>query len=105
MNVPEVTTLYECLRTVIKHFECSIKNIELLDDSMEILELSPLHLLSWCQTRMSHFLKSCEVFDSMLPAVYDAMYMKGIRIDERDLLFTALNIFILKVMAELHPFF
>ena len=105
MNVPEVTTLYECLRTVIKHFECSIKNKELLDEAMEILELTPLHLLSWCQTRMGHFLKACKVFNEMLPAVYDTMYTKGIRIDERDLLFTASNIFILKLLAEIQPEF
>ena len=37
MNVPEVTSLYECLRTV------SIKNKELFDDAVEILGLSPLH--------------------------------------------------------------
>ena len=50
MNVAEVTTLYECLRTVVKHFKSSIQNKELLDEAMEILELQPLHLISWCQT-------------------------------------------------------
>ena len=103
MGVPEVSALYECLRTVIKHFECSVKNKELLDECMELLELTPLHLISWCQTRMAHFLKSCNVFEEMLPAVYDVMYTRGIRFDERDRLFTASNIFIIKSMAELHP--
>ena len=41
MNVAEVSTLYECLRTVAKHFESTIKNKELLDEAMEILELHP----------------------------------------------------------------
>ena len=104
MNVPEVTTLYECLRTVIKHFECSVKNKETLD-SMEILGMTPLHLLSWCRTRMAHFLNSCKVFDDMLAAVYDTMYTRGIRVDERDLLFSAMNVYIIKVMADLQPKF
>ena len=54
---------------------------------------------------MAHFLKSCNVFEEMLPAVYDIMYTRGIRVDERDQLFTASNIVIIKLMAELHPFF
>ena len=71
---------------------------------MELLELQPLHLTSWCQTRMGHFLKGCKVFD-MLLAVNDTMYTKGIRVDERDLLFTAENTFIVKVLADIQPNF
>ena len=41
----------------------------------------------------------------MLPAVYDTMYTKGIRVDERDLLFTAENIFMVKVFADIQPNF
>ena len=100
-----ISTLYECLRTAVKHFESSIKNKELLDEAMEILELQPLHLIAWCQTRMGHFLKACKVFDDMLPAVYDTMYTKGIRADKRDLLFTAENIFIGKVLADIQSNF
>ena len=105
MNVPEVTTLYECLRTVIKHFESSVKNKETLDQYMKILKMTPLHLISWCQTRMAHFLKSCHVFDGMLAAVYDVMYTKGICVDERDLLFSVMNIYILKIMTDIQPNF
>ena len=54
---------------------------------------------------MGHFLKACKVFDDMLLAVYDTMYTKGIRVDERDLLFTAENIFIVKVLADIQPNF
>ena len=97
--------LYECLRTVFKHFENSIKNKELLDEAMEILELQPLHLISWCQTRMGDFLKVCKVFDDMPPAVYDIMYTKGVRVGKRDLLYTAENIFIVKVLADIQPNF
>ena len=41
----------------------------------------------------------------MLPAVYDTMYTKGVRVDERDQLFTAENIYILKFLADLQPMF
>ena len=35
MNVPEIAILYETLRTVIKHFEASIKNKEILDQALK----------------------------------------------------------------------
>ena len=35
MNVPEIAILYETFRTVIKHFEASIKNKEILDQALK----------------------------------------------------------------------
>ena len=67
INVPELTVLYETIRTVVKHFEGSIKNQEILEQAMENLELSPIHLISWCQTRMGHFLVASNLFDENLP--------------------------------------
>ena len=66
---------------------------------MDILEMNPLHILSWCQTRMAHFLKSCRVFDGMLAAVYDVIYTKGIRVDEQNLLFSVMNAHVLKIYS------
>ena len=62
--------------------------------------MTPLHLLSWCQAPMAHLVKSCHVFDGMLAAVY-----KGIRVDEKDLLFSVMNVYILKIMSDLQPKF
>ena len=57
MNVEE-TTFYECIRSIIKHFQCSVKDKEILDTCLGILELGKMHL-SWCGTRMAHFLDAC----------------------------------------------
>ena len=66
---------------------------------MDILEMTPLHISSWCQTRMAHFLKSCRVFDGMLAAVYDVIYAKGVRVDEQNLLFSVMNAYVLKIYS------
>ena len=66
---------------------------------MEILEMTLFHLLSWCQTRMDHFLKSCRVFNEMLAAVY-VTHKKGIGVEELDLLFRVMNAYIMKIMTE-----
>ena len=99
------TVLYETVQTVVKDFEGSIKNQETLERAMENLELSPIHLISWCQTRMGHFLVACQVFDDNLAAVYDVMSSVNARPEERDLLFTALNVYLLKVVSALQPTF
>ena len=77
MNADKVMTFYECIRTIIKHFQCSVKDTEILDTFVAILELGERHLISWCATRMAHFLEACDVLNSIIVALYHAMYQKG----------------------------
>ena len=98
MNVPEITILYETLRTVIKHFEASTK-------SKEILDQIQIHLISRRQTWIGHFLKACSVANDTLPAIYDVMAICNIRQDERDSLFTAQSVYLLKLMSFFEPSF
>ena len=72
MNVEKVTTFYECIRSIIKHFQCSVKDKEILDTCLGILELGKMHLLSWCGTRMAHSLDACHVLENMIVALHDA---------------------------------
>ena len=105
MDVEEVTELHNVLRTVTKHFESSIKNKELLDECLSILEVQPIHLISWCQTRMGYFCKACTACNDILQAVYDVMATANIRVEERDIFFTAKNIYTLKLVSDVEPFF
>lgn len=86
MNVPGMTFFYERFSKV-KYFEARVKNKELLDDVMEILEVKPLHFISWCQTRMTHLFKASATFDEKLLAVYNVMYTNNLKPDYRDVLF------------------
>ena len=100
MNVEEVTTFYECIRSIIKHFQCSVKDKEILDTCLGILELGKMHLLSWRGTRIAHFLDACHVLENMIVALYDAMFTQSIWKKERGSLFSPENLFILKLMAD-----
>ena len=52
---------YLGLRRVVKHFDCSIKCIELFDKALEMVEMEKdIHLISFCATRMGHFLTACD---------------------------------------------
>ena len=59
MCVEEVKSLYNCMKPVVKHFQHSSKSKECLDSAMAMLDLSPIHLMSWCATRMAHFIEAC----------------------------------------------
>ena len=59
MCIAEVVKLYESLPTIVNHFSYSIKNKEALNSAMELLNMTPKHLLSWCSTQMAHFLDAC----------------------------------------------
>ena len=85
--------------------ESSIKNKELLDECLSILEVQPIHLISWYQTRMGCFFKACTACNEILPALYDVMATASIRVEERDIFFTAKNIYTLKVVSDIEPFF
>ena len=83
MSVNEVKTLYESLKTVVKHFKFSSKSKELLDNCMAALEMSHgIHLMTWCATRMAHFLKACKRFDELLILVYNAMVTMDLKQEE-----------------------
>ena len=80
-------------------------NKELLDECLSILEVQPIHLISWCQTRMGYFFKACIACNGILSAVYDVMATANIRVEERDIFFTAKNIYTLKLVSHVELFF
>ena len=83
MSVNEVKTLYESLKLVVKHFKFSSKSKELLDNCMAALEMSHgIHLMTWCATRMAHFLEACKRFDELLIPVYNAMVTMYLKQEE-----------------------
>ena len=47
MYTAEAAELYGSLSPVVKHFSYSIKNNEALNNAIEILNMTPKHLLSW----------------------------------------------------------
>ena len=78
----------------------SNKSKELLKEAMDISEMTNgLHLISWCATRMAHFLQACIRFYELLIPVYTSMYSGDLKKEERDALFTAENIYTMKVIC------
>ena len=55
-NQVDAKSLYENLRSILKHFANSPKSSELLNNTLKILDMSNIHLLNWGSTRMAGFL-------------------------------------------------
>ena len=105
MNVEEVTDLHSVLRTITKHFESSIKNIELYDECLSILKIKPIHMILWCQTRMGYFFKVCTACNNILPTLYNVVVTANIHVEERNMFFTAKNMYNLKMVSNIEPYF
>ena len=59
IKVEQVTDLHNLLGAITKHFESSIKSKELLDKCLSILEVQPIRITGWRQTRIGYFFKAC----------------------------------------------
>ena len=58
-NVPELTEFLPYLRTILKHFQLSGKNSALRNETLEIMEMKTIHMMTFCPTRMSYLLSAC----------------------------------------------
>ena len=103
MCVDQVKSLYEALRSVAKHFQSSVKSKEKLDEAMQMLEMRKgVHLISWYATSMAHFLTACNKFDELLVPAYNTMFTSNLKPEERNKLFTAENIYTMKVCVYIY---
>ena len=54
---------------------------------------------------MAHFLTACVSFNEIIIPVYDTMFTNNLRKEERDNLFTAENIYMVKLMCDINEIF
>ena len=87
---------------MVKHFHCSVKRKELLDKALEMVEIEKaIHLISRCATTMGHFLTACDMANLLLVSLYNMMYSCGTRQEERDKLFRAESVDLLKLLCDI----
>ena len=101
----DATSLYENLRSVLKHFSMSLKSTELLGNALKLLEMNPIHVLNWGSTRMSGFLDACKQLVDIIVPFIDTIIAYGIRKDESSFLLSPKGIYLLHVFSDIHPIF
>ena len=55
----DVTSLYDNLKVLLKHFAMSRKSTEFFNNALNALELNSVHTLNWYPTRMACFMDAC----------------------------------------------
>ena len=59
MSVLKVVRFAEALQPILRNFTLSGKNSSMLNDALEIMEMKPIKLMTWCPTRMANVLDCC----------------------------------------------
>ena len=59
MSVLKVVRFAEGLQPILRNFTLSGKNSSMLNDALEIMEMKPIKLMTWCPTRMANVLDCC----------------------------------------------
>ena len=72
---------------------------------MQFLEVAPIHMTSWCGTRMTYALEAYSLLTKLLVPVHDIMLSLNIRREEKDLLFIAGNIYTLHLLSDVQDEF
>ena len=106
IGVEKAKSFYNTLRSVVHFFQYSVRGKEALDQAIEIVEMRKgVHLISWCATRMTHLLPACEKANDLLVPLYNTIDSCNIKQEERDRFFHLENIYILKLMIDIHEEF
>ena len=50
MSIPEVVTFTSGIKPILKHFQLSGKSSALLQQCLEIMDMKPFKLMTWCAT-------------------------------------------------------
>ena len=88
VSAVKIKECYESLFSIVKNFSYSIKIKESLDQAMKMLQMTPFHLLSWCATRMCHFLDACVICDDSLVPLYNTLVPCNVNTESRNRFFS-----------------
>ena len=103
MNVDYVSEFLPFYRTILRHFQQSGKSLAILNDALQFLEMKPVHLMTFCPTRMNYLLQSCDQVAKILVAICDVLATADIKEEERAYFMSPKGMIILHLLADLEP--
>ena len=104
-SVEEVKTFVEHLRPILRHFQLSGKSTCLLNAALETMDMKPVHMMTWCPTRMSHLLtSSAQTVENLFP-ICDTLAFCDIKVENREYFMSPKGQITLHLMADLEYVF
>ena len=82
MSVPEVVTFASGIKPILKHFKLSGKSLASLQQCLEIMDMKPFKLMTWCPTRMANPLECSARILKMLFPICDMLAATGVKEEE-----------------------
>ena len=104
-SVEEVKDFTTNLGPVLRHFKLSGKSTSLLNDALANLEMKPIHLMTWCPTRMSYILTASKRTVETLVPLCDVLVSADIKRVDKLYFMSAKSMIILHIPADLESTF
>lgn len=101
----DAITLYENLRTLLKHFARNVKSMELLNGAPDIINRNSVHILNWECTRMASFLDPFVQSSRIIVAFLDNLVNHKTRQDEIEFIASPKGVYLLQLFTDFHPVF
>ena len=83
-NLQVISDFLPDLCSVLRHFQLSGKSNDLLHEVLELMEMKPIPLMSFCPTRMSYILTACSQAVKQLVALCHVLVTEDIKKEQRD---------------------
>ena len=82
MSVPEVVTFPSGIKPILKHFKLSGKGSALLQQCLEIMDMKPFKLMTWCPTQMANLLECSTRTVKILFPICEMLATTGVKEEE-----------------------
>ena len=105
MSVPEVVTFASGIKPILKHFKLSGKSSALLQQCLEIMDMKPFKLMTWCPTRMANLLECSARTVKILFPICDMLATTGVNEEETSYFLLPTCLSILHMIADLKEVF
>ena len=105
MSVPKVVTFASGIKPILKHFKLSGKSSELLQQCLEIMDMKPFKLMTWCPARMANLLECSARTAKILFPICGMLATTGVKEEEASYFLSPTCLIILHMIAALEEVF
>ena len=105
MSVPQVVTFDSGIKPILKHFKLTGKISVLLQQCLEIMDMKPFKLMTWCPTRMANLLECRARRVKILFPICDMLATTGVKEEEASYFLFPTFLSIFHIMADLEKVF
>ena len=100
-SVPEVKEIQTHLGILLHHFQLSGKSTHLLNKALSNLKMKKIHVVTWCQMRMSYVISEWKLTVENWVAICDVLVNADIKKKERAYIIGSQSMIIFHILGDL----